>query len=197
MRDRQADYEAYFGDRLDPPSAEWYASYLRAAREPSLIALAVPRRGREQAPPVEQYRFLWLPSFHPPFAIRIARGASDDPDAGALLTVKELARLTGFTLPGPLVRVTTVELPADRWAALRTQLDVGFWPLPSEPTRESRSGLDGAEWVMEGVRGTEYHVVHRWSPDEHSPAADQAFRAAALAFVDASGLASRIAPEIY
>ena len=36
-----------------------------------------------------------------------------------------------------------------------------FWHLPPEvPSR----GLDGAEWILEGMRGAEYHVAVRWCP---------------------------------
>ena len=29
-------------------------------------------------------------------------------------------------------------------------------------------GLDGSQWILEGVRGGEYHVVDRWSPKDNS-----------------------------
>jgi hypothetical protein len=36
-----------------------------------------------------------------------------------------------------------------------------FWQLPTEPTER---GLDGAEWILEGVQDGKYHVVLRWCP---------------------------------
>jgi hypothetical protein len=32
-------------------------------------------------------------------------------------------------------------------------------------------GLDGAQWIIEGIKGGEYHVIDRWSPE---PAAGDA-----------------------
>jgi hypothetical protein len=45
-----------------------------------------------------------------------------------------------------------------------------FWTLPSRQQDEPNPdgsvtvGLDGAQWVMEGVKDGKYHVVDRWSP---------------------------------
>src|ERR1051326_90411 len=52
-----------------------------------------------------------------------------------------------------------------------------FWEIPTE---SQNRGLDGAEWIMEGVRGGTYHIAVRWCPDsyKHSPE-DGAFAGAA------------------
>ena len=34
---------------------------------------------------------------------------------------------------------------------------------------KSSSGLDGAQWIVEGVRDGEYRIVDRWSPKEGDP----------------------------
>jgi len=36
-----------------------------------------------------------------------------------------------------------------------------FWKLP--PVLDD-GGVDGAQWIIEGVRYGDYHVVDRWSP---------------------------------
>ena len=36
-----------------------------------------------------------------------------------------------------------------------------FWEIP---TIEKHMGLDGAQWVLEGLRKGRYHIVDRWCP---------------------------------
>jgi hypothetical protein len=38
---------------------------------------------------------------------------------------------------------------------------VQFWQMPTE---SRQGGLDGAEWILEGVQDGSYHIVHRWCP---------------------------------
>jgi hypothetical protein len=38
-----------------------------------------------------------------------------------------------------------------------------FWKLPTEDKNAPR-GVDGAEWILEGIRTGNYHVVDRWTP---------------------------------
>ena len=40
-----------------------------------------------------------------------------------------------------------------------------FWQLESEQAGDkTRYRMDGTQWVSEGVRSLQYHVVDRWSP---------------------------------
>ena len=34
---------------------------------------------------------------------------------------------------------------------------------------EKEVHLDGAQWILEGVRNGKYHVVDRWSPEKGDP----------------------------
>src|SRR5690606_14988167 len=36
-----------------------------------------------------------------------------------------------------------------------------FWTLPSE---KKEAGLDGATWILEGIKDGQYHYTERWSP---------------------------------
>jgi len=36
-----------------------------------------------------------------------------------------------------------------------------FWRLPTED--EGPLGTDGADWVLEGVQSSQYHIVTRWN----------------------------------
>jgi hypothetical protein len=48
----------------------------------------------------------------------------------------------------------------------RQLLDMAeFWTAPTEE-ENGTVGCDGAQWIMEGAKGGQYHVVDRWSPDE-------------------------------
>lgn len=40
-----------------------------------------------------------------------------------------------------------------------------FWEMP---TQSQHRGLDGADWMMEGVRGGTYHIVVRWCPGSYN-----------------------------
>ena len=41
-------------------------------------------------------------------------------------------------------------------------------PALPEP-QENIVNLDGAQWIVEGVKNGQYHVVDRWSPDAPDP----------------------------
>jgi hypothetical protein len=69
-----------------------------------------------------------------------------------------------------------------RFLSLVKQSD--FWNMASEqPSR----GLDGADWILEGVQGGEYHVVVRWCPAVESQSPQT------LAFVDTARLLLELA----
>ena len=56
----------------------------------------------------------------------------------------------------------SVALSLDDWEELQRSLVISnFWSLDSA---DNRLGLDGADWLIEGRRGDEYHQVERWSP---------------------------------
>ena len=44
--------------------------------------------------------------------------------------------------------------------------EADFWNLPSEI---DYSGLDGSEWILEGVKDGTYHAVERWVPLQEDP----------------------------
>jgi hypothetical protein len=60
-----------------------------------------------------------------------------------------------------------------------------FWEMPAE---SQHRGLDGAEWILEGVRGGKYHIVVRWCPDfrDDSPQ-DAAFAGATRFLLELAG----------
>jgi hypothetical protein len=38
-----------------------------------------------------------------------------------------------------------------------------FWELPSI---QETLGLDGSQWIIEGIKNGSYHLVDRWSPKD-------------------------------
>ena len=49
----------------------------------------------------------------------------------------------------------------DKFLKLINETD--FWNLR---TNNEDVGMDGAQWIIEGVSGGNYHLVERWSPEE-------------------------------
>jgi len=142
-----------FGERADIHEFvnKWYSKHLRAMKEPSLLNVASDEH-------LHTYRFLWLRTFHQPIALRLDIG----PQSDGILTVKVLNGAGGYK-PGKLITRRTIELPPTNVAPFLELLDeIGFWELPGPDPNSG--GVDGAQWVLEGVRDGRYHVVDRWTP---------------------------------
>jgi hypothetical protein len=137
-------------DFLDEFVREWYSKHLAAMREPPLWC------GQAGAEVV--YRFLWLRTFHNPIAIRVSRTAG-----AARLELVRLSGSGGYD-PGKVARRKDRQLTEDEWTTIVTAIEsIGFWAMPSH---EPAIGFDGAQWILEARRGDEWHVVHRWSPQD-------------------------------
>jgi hypothetical protein len=134
-----------------------YAKYLAALKESSLWELS------RQDPRAEVYRFLWLRSFDNPIAVRLVVTR----DGGRLIS-KMTSGQGGFE-PGHLAlnRESRLSKEATEWFLAEVK-HARFWDIPT--LGGSRAVLDGAEWVIEGVKQGRYHVVDRSSPDRNDPA---------------------------
>lgn len=131
--------------------ASWYSACLAAMEEPSLWEMS---RNRES----HVYRFLRLPSFDLP-AVGVRLSVKKDGTAGLISTV------TGPSMLGypsaPTNRKTRHLTKEQTNTFLGIVQETGFW---NEPNLDDRAGLDGEQWILEGVRNGEYHIVDRWSP---------------------------------
>ena len=153
------DQQSFFPPKVlaqDQPGnqfrTEWYSKHLRAMHEEPLYSA--------DDGSLESYRFLWLRSFNHPVAVRIWKCGSV-----RFISVKELDGAGGYE-PGKLKLDRKRELTPDEWREFMRHLDDScYWQLP---TREDDAGLDGAQWIFEGVKGGRYHVVDRWSPESGS-----------------------------
>lgn len=132
----------------------WYGCSLRAMGEPSL-------QPQKNPAGMHAYRFLWLRSEDAPVVVRLTIAK----DGTAKLDVR-ITNGKGKGYPGTLANEesrTLSKAQVDGWLA---KLDAAnFWLLPSF---QRASGEGGAQWVVEGLRDGQYHVVDRWSPPEGS-----------------------------
>lgn len=153
---------------LDDLRRHWYSKHLRTMGEPSLSCGAVAES--------ETYRFTWLRTFDRPIAVRVSSSES-----AVHLVAIELSGAGGYD-PGGVAKRIERSLSSADWKALVAVLGkIDFWTMPTNPT-PFEVGLDGARWILEGRRRTEYHVVDRFS------AREGAYRDAGLTFLNLAGL---------
>jgi hypothetical protein len=152
----------------DPRETEFterrYSGNLDALQEPSLWELS------RQDPSAEVYRFLWLRSLHHPIAVRLVLNKNGSGWMNSRMTSGQ-----GGYEPGRITRFKVFPLGKTQTQAFLTECDrTNFWNLASVPNTkvagpETIAGLDGAQWIVEGVRNGKYHMVDRWSPGTRDP----------------------------
>ncbi|HEV2290061.1 MAG TPA: hypothetical protein VGR81_14045 [Candidatus Acidoferrales bacterium] len=143
----------FIGYRFDNSfTTEFYSRNLRALDEPSLWEVS------QQDKQTVVYRFLWIRTFDHPVAVRVTIA----PNNTGTVVVK-MSDGFGEAGPGHLIKDESHTLPATEVADLIARIQrANFWDVPTvEPMKGT--GLDGAEWVLEGVSSGNYHVVTRWS----------------------------------
>jgi hypothetical protein len=128
---------------------DWYGKHLEAMGEKSLLDVS----GGE----TEIYRFLWLRSFHHPVFVRVERSRNQ-----VRLSTAESDGAGGYG-PGKTFRRSSRNLDQTEWCEfLKLLRQADYWNLPTD---RRENGLDGAQWILEGVRENRYHLVDRWSPE--------------------------------
>jgi hypothetical protein len=126
---------------------DWYSRHLRAMSEPSLSC---------REPPGEEYRFLWLRTWGRPIAVRVAGSTKS-----ANIVAVELDGAGGYQ-PGTTSRRIERKLTDGEWTEVKDRLKtIDFW---NAPIQIPDIVIDGAQWVLEGRMGAQYHVVDRASP---------------------------------
>jgi hypothetical protein len=137
-----------------------YSEHLRAFQEPSLWELS------RTDPHAEEYRFLWLRSFHHPVAIRFVLSEN-----GSSRIIARITCAKGKDAPGRICRYSTfrpIKARTQEWLAAFE--NAHFWDEPTLLTPPAAAvQVDGAQWIFEGVRNGKYHVVDRFSPDTSDP----------------------------
>jgi hypothetical protein len=132
----------------------WYASLLAAMREPSLFETA--RKGG-----ITEYRLLMgLNGRALSFRLELLVDGTGE------LAVARVILHSGK--PDSVLVKDRVPVSAERVHEFQTLLQkADFWKSDTEEKRDKvRYGMDGTQWVLEGVRNREYHVVDRLSPKD-------------------------------
>jgi hypothetical protein len=144
-------------DKRNDFVVNWYSGQLKALKEPSLWKMSKDFQN-EQA-----YRFLWLRSFHHPVVVRLDVQANGT----GILTTKVASGAGGYP-PGTPAEHRTKQIPKEVVESFLAHVDeVKYWSLPTREHPDPNSvAVDGAEWVLEGVRNGTYKIVDRWSPEK-------------------------------
>jgi hypothetical protein len=142
---KSSDFRAY--DSFDPNT---YSRRLTEIGQPLLCSGPLDR---------ESYRFLWEPTFDQPVFLRI--DVNSDGTADLLTYIWHGAGGYGWGKPKKSVRNLT---EGDKWKLFRALADIGFWTLPTRVENPPNVvTLDGTEWLIEGSKDGNCHVVMRYS----------------------------------
>jgi hypothetical protein len=105
----------------------------------------------------ENYRFIWIRSFHHPLIIRIEKRKER-----FTLYWKEWSGEGGYSW-GDIVVDDKKLIDEITWETFLKKLALAKFNRMSTVSKDI-IGFDGAQWVLEGKTPTTYHVVDRWSP---------------------------------
>src|SRR5262245_28658085 len=132
--------------------SEWTVAILNILQEPSLFVLSNDSK-------VQCYRLIWLPAFEKNTAVLLTIKSDDT----GTLDVK-IMNGPGENEPARLIESKTIQASQQQVADFLHLLDkANFWHLP---VRDERRGIDGATFIIEGVKDGKYQVVQRWSPEQ-------------------------------
>ena len=107
------------------------------------------------------FRALWLRSFHNPVSVRLVD------DHGTYSVITSEVAMHGDSVTG-VVRRDSLPLPREAWDLLQRRLAIeqffnrSYWRM----TKPKSMGLDGANWILEGLKDGKYQYIDWWSPDE-------------------------------
>jgi len=108
------------------------------------------------------YRFVSLRTFHQPFSVSIEISTNGN----GTVTAKMCSGAGGYD-PGKLINQKTRALAQDEIDKFLQLIESeSFWSLP---TLEDSLGLDGSQWIIEGLKSGKYHLVDRWTPKPFTP----------------------------
>lgn len=124
----------------------WYSAEMYALGEKPLWP---PSSGPEPT-----YRLTYIPAFAGPTVITLTA----PPDGKGRAAIKTLDAERETTKVDETVSASRDQL--NRFLTLMDEAH--FWTTPTEL---ERTGRDGAEWIMEGVKDGQYRIVVRWCPD--------------------------------
>ena len=137
---------------LDAPAADWYGKILARMAEPKLPDLAT-NKG------LVIYRFTIIPTWGNPVSVRVQQ------EGKALkLWAKSLSGKRHHDQDKLTEQKERILSEKDSKEFLQTLSALSFFKMPTE---EDERGLDGDEWILEGVKEGRYHVVVRWCANSY------------------------------
>jgi hypothetical protein len=150
--------ETYFPTNAEKGVSEfdekWYGKALRRMGEPSLLQAASDAKS-------SIYRFTILPTWGNPISIRITKQAEI-----YRLAARRLNGQGGYD-PGRLTEKKDIKLSDADSKLLEEHISrIHFFDMP---TQDGPAGMDGEEWILEGVADGKYHVVVRWCASDYDP----------------------------
>lgn len=132
-------------NKYDTSVVIWYSEKLYALKEPLLFNKKITK---------EIFRFTWLRTFHNPIAIRIEKENLE-----YKLYWKVCDGAGGYA-PGNLIIDTFKVINQNEWDIFQKKLNkIDYWNMP---LGRGFAGCDGAEWILEGVNSSKYHVITIW-----------------------------------
>jgi hypothetical protein len=142
----------------DRAKSERYSSLLKGLREPSLWELS------QKDPHAEAYRFLWLRAFDRPVSVRFTLRTN-----GTAWLHTKVSSHTGTGDGGG--NSSSLSWMPRSWARSLQTAFTNAHLLEPRPPREypTAAGIEGAEWILEGVKDGRYDVIDRWSPPIGDP----------------------------
>jgi hypothetical protein len=142
------------GDGVTEFESKWYGQSLERMNEPRLPEFAKNMNA-------EIYRMTILPTWGNSIAVRVQKH-------GELysLSARRLDGQAGYEA-GKLVESKDVALDADDSKTLAVLIqNLNFFQMPTE---DAVIGVDGDEWIIEGVSHGKYHVAVRWCAPAYDP----------------------------
>jgi hypothetical protein len=142
------------GEGVTAFEAQWYGKSLERMNEPRLPEFAKDANA-------EVYRMMILPTWGNSIVVRVRKN-------GELysLSARRLDGQAGFD-PGKLVEAKDIDLGAEDSKALAVLIqNLSFFQLSTD---DGFVGMDGDEWIIEGVSQGKYHVAKRWCASDYNP----------------------------
>jgi hypothetical protein len=176
----QPFFAATAGEPFHRYLAPYFGPILRTAGESSLLLDGPP------SPTQKVYRLVWVRARNDrgPKVVRFELDAS-----GPRMRFVRLRS----SLPvdgGAVIENMARKLTASEWEKLDASLSgAAFWSLPTLENLDEM-GLDGEDWLVEGLTGGRVHLVHRWSPGSETA------RRGLTAFVAACGVALELSAQV-
>src|SRR6266480_2504144 len=166
------------GEGVTEFESKWYGQSLERMKEPRLPEFAKDANA-------EVYRITVLPTWGNSIAVRVQKH-------GELysLSARRLDGQAGYN-PGKLVESKDIALGADDSKTLAVLIqNLDFFQISTE---DDVRGMDGDEWIIEGVSQGKYHVAVRWCAPSYDPGKRKltAFLALCKFLVDKSTLSER------